>query len=135
MKKKNLRMEWISVRIAKNPAGVVLIGILLLNLIFFAVAAVIISHVAPDELQYDGFWASLYYTIMMVLDAGAISEVISDVGVAGVRAVVACMVVAIVGMITFTGAVIGYVTNYISGLLTTPTTVSISCGSPIIQSS
>lgn len=117
MKKGNLLKEWTSIRIAKSPAGVVLIAILLLNLIFFAIAASTLSHLTSDEMQYGGFWPSLYYTIMMVLDPGCVSAVIEDVGTAGISVIMACISIAIIGMITFTGAVIGYVTNYISDFI------------------
>ena len=69
MKKNSLR-EWVSLQIAKNPRGMILLVILLLNIVFIVTAAVVISRLAPESLQYRGFWASVYYTITMVLDAG-----------------------------------------------------------------
>ncbi len=114
MKKRNTFREWISVRIAKNPGGFILAVILLFNLCFFVVAAVVISQLAPSTVQYRGFWASVFYTISMVLDAGCIQLVVEDVGNSGVAVIIVCIIIVIVGMITFTGAVIGYITNYIS---------------------
>lgn len=117
MKQRKTFRERISVRIAKNPGGFILTVILLFNLCFFMVAAAVISQLAPSTVQYRGFWASVFYTISMVLDAGCIQLVVEDVGNSGVAVIIVCIVIVIVGMITFTGAVIGYVTNYISDFI------------------
>ncbi len=109
--------EKISIMLAKNPAGVILIGILLLNVFFFTVSALVISALAPESLRNHGFWASVFYTVSMILDAGCISYVVEDVGQASVALIIACMATVIIGSITFTGAVIGYVTNYISDFI------------------
>lgn len=106
--------ERLSVFIVKRPARAILIGILLLNLLLFIIAAAIISSLAPHSLRYDGFWPSLFYTISMVLDAGCIQYVIEDIGESGIALIIVCIVTVLLGMITFTGAVIGYVTNAIS---------------------
>ena len=117
MKKKNRIREWLSVQIAKRPATVILAAIFLLNICFFMIAAVVISNLAPETLENRGFGASVYYTISMILDAGCIGLVVEDVGKANVSIIIACIVVAVIGMITFTGAVIGYITNYISDFI------------------
>lgn len=109
--------EKISVSIVKNPSRAVLLLILLLNLLLFTGAAVIISLLAPKSLEHSGFWASVFYTISMVLDAGCIQYVIEDIGQASVGLILVCMLTVILGMIIFTGAVIGYVTNYISSFI------------------
>ena len=109
--------EKLSITLAKNPTRVILIGILLLNILIIATSALIISALAPDEIQNHGFWASVYYTISMILDAGAISNVVADVGHASVALIIACLITVVLGSITFTGAVIGYVTNYISNFI------------------
>ena len=54
MKQKFNPREWISIQIAKNPRGMILLAILLLNVIFIFVGAVVISHLAPESLEYDG---------------------------------------------------------------------------------
>ena len=116
--KKNKLKEWISVQIVRRPGTVVLCAILLLNVVFFfVVAPLIISRLAPENVAYTGFWASVFYTITMVLDAGCIQFLVADVGEAGVAVIIACLLIIIVGMVTFTGAVIGYLTNYISGFI------------------
>ena len=111
--------EWLSIQIAKNPARVILVTILVFNVLFFTVSAVVISWLAPESVQYRGFWDSIYYTISMILDAGCIEMVIDDVGTASVAVIVVCLVIVIVGSIMFTGAVIGYITNYISDFIET----------------
>ena len=64
-----------------------------------------------------GYWEAVFYTMTMILDAGCISYVVEDVGGSGVVMVFICLSVVVIGMIMFTGAVIGYLTNYISGLI------------------
>ena len=109
--------EWLSVFIIKNPSRAILIAILLLNILLFVLAGAVISALSPASLRHDGFWASLYYTISMVLDAGCIEYVIADIGEASVGLILICLLTVLIGMITFTGAVIGYVTNYISNFI------------------
>ena len=111
--------ERLSVMLAKNPTRVILLGILLLNILIIATAAFLISALAPAQIHEQGFWASVYYTISMILDAGAISNVVADVGEASVALIIACLITVVLGSITFTGAVIGYVTNYISSFIET----------------
>lgn len=53
----------------------------------------------------------------MVLDAGCIEYVIADIGQSSVALILVCLLTVLVGMITFTGAVVGYVTNYISSFI------------------
>ena len=110
--------EWFSIQVAKRPGRVILVAILLLNLFFIAVSAGLISVLAPPSLKERGFWACVFYTVTMVLDAGCISFVVEDVGAASVGVILVCILIVVTGMIIFTGAVIGYVTNYISGFIT-----------------
>ena len=106
--------ERISIFVVKNPSITILIAILILNIVLFGAAAAIISCLAPKSLAYTGFWPSVFYTISMILDAGCMEYVISDIGEASVALIVVCIFTVLLGMITFTGAVVGYVTNYIS---------------------
>ena len=114
MKRKFSLTQWVSVQSAKNPSRVILAGIIAFNILFMIIAACVISALAPSSLADHGFWASVFYTITMILDAGCISLVIADVGEAGVAAIIACLLIVIIGMIMFTGCVIGYITNAIS---------------------
>lgn len=118
MKSKNRLRQWISVQIAKNPSRVILSGIVLFNILFLFLSACIISTLAPSSLAERGFWASVFYTVTMILDAGCIQFVVEDVGQAGVAVIVVCLMIVLIGMVTFTGCVIGYITNAISGFVT-----------------
>ncbi|HZK39160.1 MAG TPA: hypothetical protein VFD23_03270 [Clostridia bacterium] len=109
--------EWISIRIAKTPGAMVLLGIVVGNVFLFLITATIISYLAPLSLANRGFWSSLYYTVAMVLDAGCIEFVIQDIGDATVALILVCLATILLGMIIFTGAVIGYVSNWISNFI------------------
>ena len=111
--------EKISVFVAQKPAKAILISILIFNIIFLGISALLISHFAPRSLQNAGFWASVFYTVTMILDAGCIQFVVADVGHTGVAIIIICLLIIIIGMISFTGAVIGYITNYISNFIET----------------
>ena len=106
--------EWISIQLVEHPRRVVLMGIILFNMIFMLLSAFFITIVARKTHPDLQFFESLYYTISMILDAGCISYVIENANVAGVKATVLCLIVVLIGMISFTGSVIGYVTNAIS---------------------
>lgn len=110
---KKLRQKF-SVLLAKKPATVVLLVILLLNIAFVLIAAAVIAALSVSGTEDMNFWQAAYYTITMILDAGCIDNVVQDIGTAGVALVVICLIVIIIGMVLFTGAVIGYLTNYIS---------------------
>ena len=113
---KRLR-EKLSVFTVRNPSLTILLAILILNIILFAVAALVISWLAPKSLPNTGFWPSVFYTISMILDAGCIEYVVSDIGEASVALIIVCLITVLIGMITFTGSVVGYVTNYISSFI------------------
>ncbi|MBO5935015.1 MAG: hypothetical protein J6Q94_05940 [Clostridia bacterium] len=86
-------------------------------MIFLVISALIISALAPESLANDGFWASLFYTITMVMDAGCIQFVVEDVGTAGVAVILVCLATIFLGMVIFTGAMIGFITNWISSII------------------
>ena len=102
--------EFLSIARVKSPARLVLMSIVLLNLAFLVLAAFIISMVSPVRNEV-GFWHSLYYTVGMVLDAGFVEGVVTDLSSSHIVTVLICLVVVLVGMVTFTGAVIGYLIN------------------------
>ena len=109
--------EWYSIQRAKNPGKVVLFVILMFNIFFFLIAALIIRGLALAGTESMGFFEAVFYTITMILDAGCISYVIEDIGQSGVAIAIVCLVIVIIGMVSFTGAVIGYVTNTISNFI------------------
>lgn len=106
--------EWFSIQLAKNPGRIVLWSILLFNVIFLVVSAGVISAMSLSGTEHMGFLEAAFCTITMILDAGCIQFVINDIGEAGVAISLICLGIILIGMISFTGAVIGYVTNYIS---------------------
>ena len=106
--------QWFSIQVVKNPRNMVLGAILLFNVIFVVLSALIISALSLDGTENMSFLEAAFCTITMILDAGCISYVIADIGHSGVIITIVCLLVVFTGMISFTGAVFGYVTNYIS---------------------
>ena len=111
--------EWISVQLVRHPGRMVLAAILLFNIIFLFISALVISALSLDGTEQMSFVEAAYCTVTMILDAGCIQFVVEDIGQSGVAITAFCLVVILVGMITFTGAVIGYITNYISNFVET----------------
>lgn len=106
--------EWWSLQRAKNPGYMVLGMILLFNILFFFFSATVISAMNLDGTEGMDILHAAFCTLTMILDAGCIQFVITDIGKAGVFVSLFCLLVVLVGMISFTGAVIGYFTSYIS---------------------
>ncbi|MGN0114790.1 MAG: hypothetical protein ACI396_05645 [Acutalibacteraceae bacterium] len=111
--------EWLNIQYVKNPGRMVLCVIFIFNVVFFFISAFIISSLAVSGTEKMGFFEAMFCTITMILDAGCIQFVVADIGASGVAVVLVCLGVIIVGMISFTGAVIGYITNCISGFIDT----------------
>lgn len=108
---------WLSIQIAKHPKRVVLVLIILFNVLFITVSAAVISSLSLRGTESMNFFHAAYYTVTMILDAGCIESVIQDIGATGVALTVTCLAVIIIGMITFTGAVIGYFTNILNDFI------------------
>lgn len=106
--------EWLNIQLAKHPGRMVLLAILLFNLFFFLLSAIVISNFSLSGTEKMTFIEAAFCTITMILDAGCIQFVVSDIGTARVVVVIICLCIVFIGMISFTGAVIGYITNYIS---------------------
>ena len=109
--------EWGSVRFSQKPRSMILIFILLMNIILLLVSAWIISRVAIPGNENMGFFTAVYNTITMVLDAGCIESIISDPGNTNLFLIIFCLVLIVISMITFTGALIGYAGNVISNYI------------------
>lgn len=62
--------EKLSVQLSKNPARIILLIILLLNVIFVCASALIINALNVSGTEEMNFGESVYYTITMILDAG-----------------------------------------------------------------
>ena len=106
--------EWLSIQIVKNPGNTIVMAIMLFNVFFFLASAGVISALSLEGTEKMNFIEAAFCTITMILDAGCISFVVEDIGKSGVGITLICLFVVIVGMISFTGTLIGYVTNYIS---------------------
>lgn len=117
----NRLAEWLSVRLTKNPSGIVLLSILLFNFAFLLIAAKMVSSFSLTGTEHMSFFEAAFCTITMILDPGCISYVIDDIGHAGVAITIICLFIILVGMIFFTGTVIGYITNYISSFISPET--------------
>lgn len=113
---RNLK-EWISIKVAKQPGSVVLLAILLFNAVFIFLSAAIISGFSLSGTERMNIFEAAFCTITMILDAGCIQFVVADIGEANVFVALICICIILVGMVSFTGAVIGYITNYISGFV------------------
>ncbi len=109
--------EFLNIQLVKNPGRMVIIAIFLFNVIFFLTSSLVISNFTVSGTEKMGFFEAAFCTIAMILDAGCIQFVVSDIGTSGVAIVIICLCIVLIGMITFTGAVIGYITNYISGFI------------------
>ena len=114
--------EWFSIQLVKNPGRMVLAAILIFNIVFFLLAAVVISSLSLDGTEKMSFIEAAFCTITMILDAGCISFVVEDIGQSGVFITIFSLMVVIIGMISFTGAVIGYISNYISNFISNSNT-------------
>ena len=108
--------EWFSIQLVKNPGRIILAAILIFNVLFFLLSALIISALSVEGTEQMGFLEAAFYTVAMVIDAGFLEGVVT-VGESGVFITIFCLIIVLVGMISFTGAVIGYVTNYISSFI------------------
>ena len=111
---KNKLKEWISIQVAKNPKRMILGIILLFNILFVFASAIVISGFSLKGTESMGFLEAAFCTLTMILDPGCIQFVVSDIGTSGVTISLICLGVVIIGMISFTGAVIGYTTNTMS---------------------
>lgn len=109
--------EWLSTQIAKQPGKMILLAILLFNIVFVFIAALIISSFSLSGTESVGFFEAVFSTVTMILDAGCIQFVVSDIGQTNVIITLVCLFIILIGMVSFTGAVIGYVTNYISNFI------------------
>ncbi len=113
----NFLHEWESFRFSRKPHSMMLMVILFVNVLLVLLAAWIISAFAVPGNENTGFFTAVYHTFTMILDAGCIESVITDLSGANLFLIIFCLVVIVVCMITFTGALIGYATNVVSNLI------------------
>lgn len=109
--------EWLSIITAKRPSTVVLFAILAFNVVFILLSAVLLANFGIVSTEEMSFIQATFYTITMILDAGCVQFIMEEASNFGIVLGLICLVIIIVGMISFTGAVIGYITNYISNFV------------------
>ncbi len=109
--------ERLNISRVNHPKYFVFLMLAIINVGFFIIAAFVIQRLLSSTAGSTRFGVCLYYAVTMVLDAGCIANVVKNIGTAGTALVIACVIIVIFGMITFTGAVIGYITTIISGII------------------
>lgn len=113
---KKIQEKW-DLYLIKKPRQVILFAIILLNILILIVTSSVLKFLLSRTMGDISYLDTIYYSICMMIDPGAIEAVVGDVTTQSRVVAGICLFVVIIGMITFTGAVIGYVTNYISGFI------------------
>ena len=109
--------EWISIKTVKSPRLIVLLGVLIANVVFIVVASLVIRQLSPPSLEGAGFLNSVFQTMMMYLDIGGIETVVEDISQADILLVLSCIIIIIIGLVFFTYALIGYMSDLISSFI------------------
>jgi phage shock protein PspC (stress-responsive transcriptional regulator) len=109
--------EWISVTVVRSPRLIVVLSIFAANFVFIILAGLLISWLAPPELENNGFWSIVFNTVAMILGVGGTDTVIEDVGQADVFLVLTCLITVIIGLVVFTGTIIGYMSEIIASFI------------------
>lgn len=109
--------ERINISRVNHPKSFVFFVLASINVVFFLAAALVIQRLLSSTVGSTRYGVCLYYAVTMVLDAGCITNVVENIGTASTALVIACVFIVIIGMIAFTGAVIGYITTIISGII------------------
>ena len=115
--KKKMR-EKLSVGFAKNPGKVIFLMLIFVNFLLIGISSLVISVSFPSIDPEEGFsfWRTLYRVLTMTLDAGCIETLVGKDPSKNAAEAVICIVIILISMVIFTGAVIGYLTNVISGI-------------------
>ena len=95
----------------------ILLSIIGLNAAFIIFSAILISSFSLTGTEHMSIPEAAFCTITMIMDAGCIQFVIEDIGQTNVTLAVICLSIIFIGMLIFTGALIGYITNFISGMI------------------
>ena len=102
--------QWLTILKEKKPGLLIVLGLALFNVLFLALFSLIVSLMSGMP-----YFTALFNCLAMMLDPGCISGVVD--GTEQVVLCIICFVVVIVGLIAFTGSVIGYVSNIISDFI------------------
>ncbi len=102
--------QWLTILKEKKPGLLIVLGLALFNVLFLALFSLIVSLMSGMP-----YFTALFNCLAMMLDPGCISGVVD--GTEQVVLCIICFIVVIVGLIAFTGSVIGYVSNIISDFI------------------
>ena len=106
--------EWSSLSITKHTKWFLFLGIVLFNVFFILLASLLLMKLTGND--EFGFFNGVFRTFTMILDAGCIENLV-DPDLRNRALAVSCIVVILIGTLTFTGALIGFITNFISGII------------------
>ena len=109
--------EWVSVKTVTSPRLIVLLFVLVANVAFIGAAATVIFWLSPSFPEEGGFWTSMFNTIIMYLGIGGIDMVIEDISQVNMLLVLSCIVIILIGLVFFTYALIGYMSDFISNFI------------------
>ncbi|MCL1912639.1 MAG: hypothetical protein FWG10_01835 [Eubacteriaceae bacterium] len=109
--------EWVSVKRIMAPRLIVLLSVIIANVVFIAIAALVMSLLAPASLENRSVGNIAFNLIAMILGVGGTETVIEDIGTADFVLVVACITSVIIGLVVFTGTIIGYMSELISNFI------------------
>lgn len=109
--------EWLSMQRVKHTKTLLLFYIVIANVFLIVIAGAVFRSLHLPGTEGMSFLRMLFYTVAMMLDAGCMTFVLEDVKTASAFAASFCVVVIFGGMIAFTGALIGFITNLISAFI------------------
>ncbi len=102
--------KWLSIQLEQNARGLLLVGIIIFNLLLWFVSSILAYIIAPQEYGsiINALWSS---GITWMLEPGFYDPLLP-------RAIrIISIIVIITSMITFTGGIIGYVSNIFSSVI------------------
>ena len=112
--------QWFCLVRSKNPARFILYCIGLFNLFVLGVFTLIILVVQRAYGVSGNFLLQVYYTALVMINAGSINDVIDRTGAWNAQMVflaIFYLVLIFITMVSFTGALIGYLNNKISSFV------------------
>ncbi len=109
--------EWLSVQKVKHSRLLLFLGIIMVNVAFVILMAILMRVVTPDQSESKSIWQSIFYTITMIMDAGCIEFFVDNVHGVDLITGLICLIIIFSGMLIFTGALIGFLTNIIDHII------------------
>ncbi len=109
--------EWISIKIALKPRAFILNVIIAINIALCLVGAIAVVLLTKNAKEQIGFWEAFYYSFSMIIDAGNIANIITNVTKTHLTLIILGIFIVLFGMVVFSGAIIGYIASYISSFI------------------